>query len=170
MLRVTCFLPIASCPAYNTFPTPQRDKPPDSLICNVSDCSAVTASNMVINSYSGSATPNCDQAKIFSELRKKPIQVLNVVQYHPAQFVHCLVQATVYTGTCGNTEVTYARNYRLYNKELFSSVYSPDPKECYKANSSDSIKWVTPKAGSYFGEEMWVKIFWVPTNFGSKKF
>ena len=64
------------------------------------------------------------------------------------------MQSTQVPVECGNTEVTNARNYRLYNKELFSRVYSPDPKECYKANSSDSIKLVTPKAGSYFGEEL----------------
>ena len=63
-------LPIISYRAFPTFPT---IKPENNITFEVNDCSALTASNLLVNSYSGTATPTCDKAKIFKKPEKKPI-------------------------------------------------------------------------------------------------
>ena len=92
----------------------------------INDCSAVSNESPVINSYSGTASADCSTAKIFSPPEEVPAQVITIVNYHPAELTtNCLVEIDIYTGTCGAITVTNARNHILYNKLVYSGVYSP---------------------------------------------
>ena len=90
----------------------------------INDCSAVSNESPVINSYSGTASADCSTAKIFSPPEEVPAQVITIVNYHPAELTNCLVEIDIYTGTCGATTVTNARNHVLYNQLVYSGVYS----------------------------------------------
>ena len=45
----------------------------------INDCSAVSSKNLVINRYSGTATADCQHAKIFSPPKAVPAQVITVI-------------------------------------------------------------------------------------------
>ena len=131
MFRAVTALFMLSCPGTRTLPAFFSSEQEHNVTFTISDCLAVSSPNLVVNSYSGTSPADCNNAKIFTEQRKRPALVVAIARYHPVQLVHCLIEVTIYTATCGATDITNARNHKLYKKVIYTGIYSPIPAECF---------------------------------------
>ena len=159
MYRAVTALFILLCPSFQALPALfSNSEQKHNVTFTISDCSGVSSPSVTVKSYSGTAPASCENAKIFAKPKKRPAQVVSISRYHPAQLVHCLVEVTITTVSCGVTDITNTRNHQLYNKLIYTVNYSPPPIDCYRANSTDSISWITPEAGKYPGEVLTTKL------------
>ena len=107
-----------------------------------------------VTSFYATSPSDCQHADIFTKPEQKPAQIISVSQFFPIQAIQCSVKVKVTTATCGFSKATDMNTHFMFNKVILDEEFSPHPKECLKANTTDELTWVIPPVGSYPGNTM----------------